>query len=185
MEKKPLNTAQNALYFLNSLTYKKLQEIGIKDRVAIVLWSKKFIKKHQLIKVVQDKSNAMSSQINDFKRAFKELFEDDLPSFWDNEGRLFSQEHYHSLLVQNRMDHSKFEDLVKGLTGKINVEKLIEDFEVLQKFLIIRRGFPTVYYEAYVDLEVSIREMTEYDTPNTEQWRIVEIFGKTKYILHP
>ena len=64
------------------------------------------------------------------------------------------------------MDHSKFEDLVKGLTGKIIVEKLIEDFKVLQKFLIIRRGFPTLSYEAYVDLEVSIREMTEYDTPN-------------------
>ena len=83
------------------------------------------------------------------------------------------------------MDHSKFEDLVKGLTRKIIVEKLTEDFEVLQKFLIIRRGLPTVSYEAYVDLEVSIREMTEYDTPNAEQWRIVEGFGKTKYILHP
>ena len=58
---------------------------------------------------MQDKSNAISSQINDFKCAFKELFEDDLPSFWDDEVRLFSQEHYHNLLVQNRMDHSKFE----------------------------------------------------------------------------
>ena len=83
------------------------------------------------------------------------------------------------------MDHSKFEYLVKGLTEKIIVEKLIEDFEVLQKILIIRRGLPTVSYEAYVDLEVSIREMTEYDTPNAEQWRIVEIFKKTKYIFHP
>ena len=99
MEKKPLNTAQNALNFLNSLTYQNLQEIRIKDRVAIVLWSKKFINKHQLIKVVQDKSNAMSSHINDFKRAFKEIFEDSLPSFQDDEGKLFSQEHYHSLLV--------------------------------------------------------------------------------------
>ena len=46
MEKNPLNTTQNALNFLNSLTYQKLHEIGIKDRVAIVLWSKKFINKH-------------------------------------------------------------------------------------------------------------------------------------------
>ena len=61
MEKKPLNTTQNALNFLNALTYQKLQDIRIKDRVAIVLWSKKFINKHQLMKVVQDKENAMSS----------------------------------------------------------------------------------------------------------------------------
>ena len=57
MEKKSLNTAHNAVNFLNSLTYQNLQDIGIKDRVAIVLWAKKFINKHQLMKVVQDKAN--------------------------------------------------------------------------------------------------------------------------------
>ena len=65
------------------------------------------------------------------------------------------------------------------------MEKLTEDFEILQKFLIVRGGLPTVSYEAYMDLEVSIREMIEYDIPSMEQWRAVEIFGKTKYILHP
>ena len=112
------------------------------------------------MKVVQDKANTMSSQIKDFKLAFKDLFDDGLPSFWDDEGRLFSQEQYHSLLVQNRMDHSKFEHLVKWLTRKIIIEKLTEDFEILEKFLIIKKRLPVVSYEAYVDLEVSIREMT-------------------------
>ena len=83
------------------------------------------------------------------------------------------------------MDHARFDDLVKGLTRKIIMDKLIEDFEILQIFLIVRGGFPVVSYEAYVDLEVSIREMTEYDTTSVEQWRTVERFGKTKYILHP
>ena len=84
------------------------------------------------------------------------MFEDGLPSFWDEEGRIFSQEHYHSLLVQSHMDHSKFDDLVKGLTRKVIVDKLTEDFEILQKFLIIRGGLPTMSYETYMDLEVSI-----------------------------
>ena len=83
------------------------------------------------------------------------------------------------------MDHSKFDDLVKGLTGKVIVDKLIEDFKILQKFLIVKRGLPTISYEAYMDLEVSIREMTEYDMPRKKQWRTMERFGKTKYILHP
>ena len=96
---------------------------------------------------------------------FKDLFDDGLPSFWDDEGRLFSQEQYHILLVQNCMDHSKFEYLVKGLIGKVIVEKLIEDFEILDRFLIIKKGLPAVSCEYYVDLEVSIRERTEYDTP--------------------
>ena len=82
------------------------------------------------------------------------------------------------------MDHSKFEYLVKGLTGKIIVEKLIEDFEILEKFLIIKKGLPAVSYKAYVDLEVFIREMIEYNTPNVEQWKIMEKLGNTKYTLH-
>ena len=126
----------------------------------------------------------MSSQIKDFGTAFKDLFDDGLPYFWDDEGRLFSQEQYHSLFVQNRMDHSKFEHLVKGLTRKVIVEKLTEDFEILDKFLIIKKGLPVVSYEAYVDLEVSIRDIIEYNTPNVEQWKVMEKFGKTEYILH-
>ena len=82
------------------------------------------------------------------------------------------------------MYHSKFEDLVKGLTRKLIVEKLTEDFEILEKFLIIKKGLLAVSSEAYVDLEVSIREMIEYDTPNEKQWKIVEKIGKNKYIIH-
>ena len=83
------------------------------------------------------------------------------------------------------MDHSKFDDLVKGPTGKVIMDKLTEDFEILQKILIIRGGLPAISYEAYVYLEVSIKEMTEYDTPSIEQRRTVERFRKTKYTLHP
>ena len=97
---------------------------------------------------------------------------------------MFSQEHYHNLLVQCRMDHSKFNDLEKSLTGKTIVDMLTEDFEILQKFAIIRSRLPKKSYEAYMELEVSIREMTECDTPSSEQWKAVERFGKTKYILH-
>ena len=97
---------------------------------------------------------------------------------------MFSQEHYHSLLVQNLMDHSKFDDLEKVLTEKAIVDKLTEGFEILQNFLIVRKGLPKVSYEAYMELEVSIREMMECDTPSAEQWRAIERFRKTKYILH-
>ena len=64
------------------------------------------------------------------------------------------------------------------------MDKLTEDFEILQKFLIIRRGLPKISFEAYMELEVSIWEMMEYDTPSAEKWKAIERFGKTKYILH-
>ena len=81
---------------------------------------------------------------------------------------MFSQEHYHNLLVQCRMVHTKFNDLEKKLTGKTIVDMLTEDFEILQKFAIIRSRFPKKSYEAYMELEVSIQEMMEWDTPISE-----------------
>ena len=57
MEKEPLNTTHNTLNFLKPLTYQNLQDMGIRDKVAIMLWEKKFINKHQLMKVVYDKAN--------------------------------------------------------------------------------------------------------------------------------
>ena len=36
--------------------------------------------------------------------------------------------------------------------GKVIVEKLTEDFEILDRFLIIKKILLAVYYESYVDL---------------------------------
>ena len=88
----------------------------IKDRIAIILWARKFINKHNLVKVVQEKANKMLLEVKDFKKMFQKHFNEGLPPFWDNNGKLFSQEQYHKLLVHERMDHSKFEELTKGLT---------------------------------------------------------------------
>ena len=65
------------------------------------------------------------------------------------------------------------------------MDMLTEDFEILQKFAIIRARSPKKSYEAFMELEVAIREMMECDTPSSEQWKAVERFGKTKYILPP
>ena len=83
------------------------------------------------------------------------------------------------------MDHSKFKSLEKSLTGQTIVDMLTEDFGILQKFAIIRARSPKKSYEAFMELEVAIREMMECDTPSSEQWKAVERFGKTKYILPP
>ena len=85
------------------------------------------------MKTVQDKANEMLSEVNNFKQVFKELFEDGLPSFWDEEGRMFSQEHYHSLLVQSRMDHSKFDDLEKRPNRKSYCGQIDRGFRNLTK----------------------------------------------------
>ena len=82
------------------------------------------------------------------------------------------------------MDHSKFEELTKGLTGKVIIETLTDDFEVFERFLVTQRSLPPISYTQYVELEVEIKEIMDCDISNHEQWKDVEKFGKTKYSLH-
>ena len=63
------------------------------------------------------------------------------------------------------------------------MDVLTEDFKVLQKFTAIRTRLPKKSYEAYMELEVAIREMMESDTPSVEQWRAVERLGEKKLNL--
>ena len=131
IDKNPLDTSQNVVNFLKNLTYEYIQEMGIRDRLAIILWARKFINKHNLVKVVQEKENQMFLEVKDFNKIFQKHFNEGLPPFWDDNGKLFFQEQYHRLLVQDHMDHSKFEELTKALTGKVIIETLTDDFENL------------------------------------------------------
>ena len=82
------------------------------------------------------------------------------------------------------MDHSKFEELTKGLTWKVIIETLTDDFEIFEWFLITQRSIPPISYTQYVELEVVIKEMMDCNLLNHEQWKVVEKFGKNKYRLH-
>ena len=50
LDKKPIETTHNAIDFLNTLTYEDMQEMGIKDRTAIIIWARKIIGKHNHVK---------------------------------------------------------------------------------------------------------------------------------------
>ena len=82
------------------------------------------------------------------------------------------------------MDHSKFEELTKGLTRKVIIETLTNEFEIFEWFLITQRSLPPISYTQYVELEeVAIKKMMDCDVPNHERWKDVEKIRKTKYML--
>ena len=82
------------------------------------------------------------------------------------------------------MDHTKSKELIKGLIGKVIIETLNDDFEIIERFLITQRSLPPISYTQYVELDVAIKEMIDCDLSNHEQWKDVEKLGKTKYRLH-
>jgi hypothetical protein len=122
----------------------------------------------------------LEKSVQDFKDLFEELFIKGLPSFWDGKGKLHEHETYNAFLTQARMDHSRFEDLDEVLMGETMVEMLAIDFEILNKFKIIKLGFIVMLYASCNDLEILIKEMMDYDIPSKLQWKEIVILGKTK-----
>ena len=60
LDKNPLQTAQNVVKFLN-LTYEEMQEMAIRDRLAIILWDRKFNNKHNFSQSCTRESKSYTS----------------------------------------------------------------------------------------------------------------------------
>ena len=79
------------------------------------------------------------------------------------------------------MDHSKFETLEEGLKGVTLVDKMSIDFKILNQFKIVKLGLPILSYATCIDLEILMKEMTNYEIPSELQWKEIVILGNTKY----
>jgi hypothetical protein len=180
LAKKPSEWAQNAIDLLNAIPTVDLPTIGVKDRTALIISARRIIAKHNLLRSVQNKAMQMEQSIQEFRDAFEQLFSKGLPSFWDGKGSLYNQEDYHSLLMQCRMDHSRFEDMEESLKGPSLVEHLAMDFEILNKFKTVKVNMPTMSYATCIDLEILIKEMMDYEIPSDLQWKEIVRLGKTK-----
>jgi hypothetical protein len=123
----------------------------------------------------------MEHNKQEFKDAFEHFFAKGLPSFWDIQGSLYNQEDYHILLMQCRMDHSRFEDMEESLKGPSLVEHLATDFEILNKFKTMKVSVPTMSYATWIDLEILIKEMMDYEIPSVAQWKELVWLGNTNY----
>jgi hypothetical protein len=99
LAKKPSEWAQNSINLLNSIPTSELQNIGVKDITTLIIWARRVISKHSLLKSVQTKATRMEKSIQEFKDLFEELFIKGLPPFWDGKGKLYDQEEYNSLLT--------------------------------------------------------------------------------------
>ena len=54
------------------------------------------------------------------------------------------------------------------------------EFEILNKFKIIKLGFHVMLYASCINLKILIKEMMDYDIPFELQWKEIVRLGKTK-----
>ena len=74
--------------------------------------------------------------------------------------------------------------MAQSLSGKVIIDKMVVDFELIDSFGTIGAQLPPISYVDHVELRVLDKEMTNIEVPSRDQWNTIENFGKMKYMLH-
>ena len=85
---------QNAINFLNPRIKTQLHFAGIEDRADLIAQAIKYIIKDKLLKDIAAKANYLLRRVHDFKIIFKDVFEQVLPKFWNEQVIFLSDTEY-------------------------------------------------------------------------------------------
>ena len=72
----------------------------------------------------------------------------------------------------------------QSLFGKTMIYKLTIDFEMLFDFKSICTKLLELSYAENMELSIMAKEMISLDMPTTDQWKLVDNYGKSKHNLH-
>ena len=86
--------------------------------------------------------------------------------------------------IRSRLDHKNSEDMTQSFSGKVIIDKLVVDFELVHTFRTIGAQLPPISYVDHVQLRVLEKEMKSLELPSGDKWKNIEKFGKMKYKLH-
>ena len=118
-------------------------------------------------------------------KLFNPLFKRGLPLFWEEKGGMWSQKEYNDRLISCRLDHRKFDDMQhQSFSGKIVIEKLSNDFEMLFDFKATCTKLIDFSYAKNMELMLFAKGMINLDLPAIDKWKIIENYGKSKYKVH-
>ena len=155
LNKKPIETANNAIMFLNSLTEEEIKKQNIHDRVLVITWARKVVNKYHHLETVEAKIDVMHHQIKEFIELFYPLFRRGLPFFWEEKGGMWSQKEYNDKLISCRLHHIHFYDMQhQSLSRKIVIDKLTRYIDMLFDCKAICTQFPQFSYDENVELYV-------------------------------
>ncbi len=120
--------AQKAINFLTKVPASQLQILKLNNRTVLLVEARRVLHKYTLFNSVKGKTAQIQEAVQHFNQALLPLVNYGFPSFWDNENKLISGLEYKERLIKARSNHSKFQDMVKGLKGTVVVSKMRQDF---------------------------------------------------------
>ena len=168
--------AQRAINFLNS-QQTQLQFAGIQDMADLIVQAKKYIVKDSLAREVALEENFLKSRAEQFKNMFRNVFNQGLPSFWDEEGTVIDENEYLSKLKENKDDTSSIDKLDPIIKGHHIFEVLDREFFLFYETRKIITDLPSPSYNLYSDFDVVNQNLLEVAFPANSVWQRISQFS--------
>ena len=146
MQMRPRTKSHNSIVFFIHLSNQELATLNVHDRMTIIIRAKQFIGKNRLMDNVKTMVEEMKVEIEDFYKKFKFLFDKGIPLFWYNNYSLFNKDYYDNILVQQRVNHDKFQDMEGTLKGEDILNKLEDGFDILCQLKHIGKSLPPISF---------------------------------------
>ena len=86
MQKRPVETLENVVAFLSSLSNDFANRYDIQNRVVVVSGARKVIAKYKMLEIVQAKIEVIEHKVKEVIRLFKPLVDRGIPFFWEEKG---------------------------------------------------------------------------------------------------
>ena len=90
LNKRPMDAAEVAINFLNSLTKEDIRWGNFQDIILVITWAKILVHRHRHLNMVKAKWNFMHKQVDEFASFFNALVKRGIPFFWEEKGPMMS-----------------------------------------------------------------------------------------------
>lgn len=122
------------------------------------------------------KADFLKARANQFKQAFKFLFDNGLPRFWNDEGMIVSKDDYLIMLNQKKSDTLLIDNLNPVLKGSCIFYVLDKDFYLYFETRRIISNMPPPSYTLFSDLDVVNIDLLAVAFPSSSVWQRITHF---------
>jgi hypothetical protein len=93
-------------------------------------------------------------------------------------GYLLSQEIDSNMLLRQRNNDKKFQDVQGNLKGQTIVDKLYDYFQIDIELQNVLYNISAPTYDQYTRLEITSADMAEFNYPTGREWKYLSIFAR-------
>ena len=113
------------------------------------------------------KANFLRTRAKQFKHMFKNLFDNGLPNFWNEEGAMITENDYLSLFKKERDDTTSIDQLDPIIRGNHIYDVLEKAFCLFHEVRRIISNLPPPSYNLYPDLDVVNQDLLVVAFPSS------------------